>query len=70
MSLTSMYLAEEALALPPGQREELARLLLESLKQDSRSDEELTAMLRSRLADLQSGKDRGLSFNEVFDEKA
>jgi len=65
-----MYLAEEALALPPGQREELARLLLESLKQDSRSDEELTAMLRSRLADLQSGKDRGLSFNEVFDEKA
>jgi hypothetical protein len=70
MALTSTYLAEEALSLPPAQREVLAKLLLESLKQDSRSDEELTAMLRSRLADLQSGKDGGLSFNEVFGEEA
>ena len=34
------------------------------------SDEELAAMLRSRFADLRSGKDRGLSFEEVFGEKA
>jgi putative addiction module component (TIGR02574 family) len=70
MPLTSVYLAEEALSLPPEQREQLAKLLLDSLKPDGPSDEELTAMLRSRLADLQSGKDRGLSFEDVFGEKA
>jgi putative addiction module component (TIGR02574 family) len=69
MALTSIYLTEEALSLPPDQREQLARLLLESLKPDAPSDEELTAMLRSRLADLRSGQDRGLSFEEVFGEK-
>ena len=36
MALTSVYLAEEALALPPAQREELAKLLLDSLKSDGR----------------------------------
>jgi putative addiction module component (TIGR02574 family) len=70
MALTSVYLAEEALSLPPEQREQLAKLLLESLKQDSRNDEELTAMLRSRLDDLRSGKDPGLRFEEVFGEDA
>ena len=70
MALTSVYLAEEALSLPPEQREQLAKLLLESLKPDSRSDSELAAMLQSRLTDLRSGKDRGLSFEEVFGEKA
>jgi putative addiction module component (TIGR02574 family) len=70
MALTSVYLAEEALALPPAQREELAKLLLDSLKSDGASDEELSAMLRSRLADLRSGKDAGLSFDAVFGEKA
>jgi putative addiction module component (TIGR02574 family) len=70
MPLTSVYLAEEALSLPPEQREQLAKLLLDSLKPDGPSDEELTAMLRSRLADLRSGKDRGLSFEDIFGEKA
>jgi putative addiction module component (TIGR02574 family) len=70
MALTSVYLAEEALALPPAQREELAKLLLDSLKSDGATDEELSAMLRSRLADLRSGKDPGVSFNDVFGEKA
>lgn len=70
MALKSIYLAEEALSLPPEQREQLAKLLLESLKPDSRSDAELAAMLRARLADLQSGKDCGLSFEDVFGEKA
>ena len=70
MALTSVYLAEEALALPPAQREELAKLLLDSLKSDGTTDEELSAMLRSRLADLCSGKDAGLSFDGVFGEKA
>jgi putative addiction module component (TIGR02574 family) len=70
MALTSVYLAEEALALPPAQREELAKLLLDSLKSDGVTDEEVSAMLRSRLADLRSGKDPGLSFDDVFGEKA
>ena len=70
MPLASAYLAEEALSLPPEQRQELAKLLLDSLKVDGPSDEELKAMMRARLADLKSGKDRGLSFEEVFGEKA
>ena len=70
MALTSIYLAEEALSLPPEQRQQLANLLLDSLKADGPSDEELKEMLRSRLADLESGKDAGLSFEEVFDGKA
>jgi hypothetical protein len=70
MALTSVYLAEEALALLPAQREQLAKLLLDSLKPDATSDEEVSAMLRLRLADLQSGKDGGLSFEDVFGEKA
>ena len=69
MPLASTYLAEEALALPPDQRHELAKLLLDSLKPGGPSDDELRAMLRSRLADLKSGKDRGLSFEDVFGEK-
>ena len=68
MPLASAYLAEEALSLPPEQRQELAKLLLDSLKVDGPSDEELKAMLRARLADLKSGEDRGLSFEEVFGE--
>jgi putative addiction module component (TIGR02574 family) len=70
MSLTSIYLAEEALSLPPEQRQQLANLLLDSLKTDGPTDEELKAMLRSRLGDLESGKDAGMSFEEVFGEKA
>jgi putative addiction module component (TIGR02574 family) len=70
MALTSIYLAEEALSLPPEQRAQLAKLLLDSVKPDGPSDDELSALLRSRLADLKSGKDRGLSFDDIFGEKA
>ncbi len=69
MTSTSVYLAEEALSLPPAQRAELARLLMDSLSEDGRSDDEIRAMLRARLADLKSGKDVGLTFEEVFGEK-
>ncbi len=69
MALTSVYLAEEALSLPPDQRQQLANLLLDSLKDDSRSDDELREMLQARLADLVSGKDSGVTFEEVFGEK-
>ena len=70
MSLTSVYLAEEALSLPPEQRQQLAQLLLESLKDNGPSDEKICAMLKSRFDDLRSGKDRGQSFEEVFGEPA
>lgn len=70
MALTSVYLAEEALALPAEQRHQLAQLLLASLKDTGPSDEEVRAMLKSRLDDLRSGKDRGQSFEEVFGEPA
>ena len=70
MALTSVYLAEEALSLPPEQRQQLAQLLLDSLKDNGPSDDEVRAMLKSRLDDLRSGKDRGQSFEEVFGELA
>ena len=69
MPLTNTYLAEEALALPPEQRQLLATLLLDSLKPDGLTDEEIKARLSARLADLRSGKDHGLTFEEVFGEK-
>jgi putative addiction module component (TIGR02574 family) len=70
MSLTSVYLAEEVLALPAAERETLARLLLESISPDRRSDEEIRKELNSRLARLQSGEDKGLTFDAVFGEPA
>jgi putative addiction module component (TIGR02574 family) len=70
MPSTSVYLAEEALSLPPAQRAELARLLMDSLSENGKSDDEIRALLRSRLADLKSGKDAGQTFEEVFGEKA
>jgi uncharacterized membrane-anchored protein len=70
MALTSIYLAEEALSLPAEQRQQLAHLLLDSLKQDGPSDEEIRTMLKSRFEKLRSGEDRGMSFEEVFGEPA
>ena len=70
MPATSVYLAEEALSLPPAQRAKLARLLMDSLDEKGKTDDEIRAVLRSRLADLKSGKDAGLTFEEVFGEKA
>jgi putative addiction module component (TIGR02574 family) len=70
MTSTSVYLAEEALSLPPDERASLARLLLDSVKEDGRSDAEIRAELQSRLARLKSGEDAGLSFEAVFGEPA
>ena len=70
MASTSIYLAEEALSLPPAQRAELARLLTDSLAETGKTDDEIRALLRARLADLKSGKDGGLTFEEIFGEKA
>jgi putative addiction module component (TIGR02574 family) len=70
MALTCLHLAEQALALPLEERRQLAELLLDSLPPDDEpTDEEWPEILRTQLADLQSGKDPGFSFEEVFGEK-
>ncbi len=70
MALTSVFLAEEVLSLPADQRRVLAKLLLESVADDGRSEEEIRLMLRTRLEDLKSGRDPGMSFEQVFGGKA
>ncbi|MCX6956574.1 MAG: addiction module protein [Verrucomicrobia bacterium] len=64
----SAYLAEEAPSLPPEQRQQLAQLLLDSLKDPGLIDDEVRALLKSRLDDLRSGKDPGQTFEQVFGE--
>ena len=66
MALTNLAVAEEALSLPPPERADLARLLVQSLQDDPRADAEIRADLMERLEELLSGKDRGLTFEEVF----
>ena len=66
MALTNLAVAEEALSLPPADRAGLAKLLIQSLKDDPRTDDEIKSDLTQRLNDLISGKDTGLTFEEVF----
>jgi putative addiction module component (TIGR02574 family) len=66
MALTNLAVAEEALSLSPADRADLAKLLIHSLEPDRRSDAEIKAELHRRLEDLISGKDAGLSFEQVF----
>ena len=66
MPLTNVTVAEEALSLSPEDRAALARLLIQSLEADSRTDAEIIAELNRRLEHLLSKKDKGLAFHEVF----
>jgi len=66
MPMTNVTVVEEALSLSPLERADLARLLIESLEGDRRTDEEIKAELAHRLAELRSGDDPGLTFEEVF----
>src|SRR5687767_2729084 len=66
MALTNLAVAEEALSLSPAERADLARLLIESLQDDSRTDDQIKEDLKHRLQALVSGKDPGLTFEEVF----
>jgi putative addiction module component (TIGR02574 family) len=68
MSPRNLAMAEEALSLSAKERAELAKLLIQSLEGDSRSDKEITEELKRRLEELLSGKDSGLSFEQVFNE--
>ena len=70
MALTNLSVAEEALSLSPAERADLAKLLIQSLENDRRSDAEITAELNRRFADLISGKDSGLNFEQVFSSPA
>ena len=70
MAITNLAVAEEALSLAPTERAELAKLLVLSLEGDPRTDEAIKADLTQRLADLMSGKDPGLTFNQVFGKAA
>jgi putative addiction module component (TIGR02574 family) len=66
MPLTNLTVAEEALSLSSEDRAALARLLIESLEPDSRTEAQIKAELNSRLEELLSKKDVGLAFHEVF----
>jgi putative addiction module component (TIGR02574 family) len=66
MPLTNLAVAEEALSLSPADRADLAKLLIQSLESDHRSDAEIKSELNRRLDDLLSGKDPGLNFEQVF----
>jgi len=66
MALTNLSVAEEALSLSPVERAGLAKLLIQSLKDDPRTDDQIKADLTQRLKDLVSGLDPGLTFEEVF----
>ena len=66
MALTNLAVAEEALSLAPSDGADLAKLLIQSLKDDPRTDSEIHAELARRLDDLLTGKDSGLAFEEVF----
>ena len=66
MPLTNLAVAEEALSLSPADRAELAKLLIQSLEGDRRTDDDIKADLTRRLEQLRSGADPGLSFEQVF----
>ena len=66
MPLTNLTVAEEALSLSPEDRAVLAKLLIQSLDADRRTDAEIKAELNNRLEQLLSKKDEGLDFRDVF----
>jgi putative addiction module component (TIGR02574 family) len=68
VAVPSIYLAEEVLSLPPEQRRQLANILLDSLRHYGATDEQTKEMLLARIADLRSGRDPGVSFEDVFGE--
>ena len=68
MIVKDVSFAEEALSLPASERAGLARLLVESLEGDPRSNEEVRKDLQLRFEKLRSGDDAGMTFDQVFGE--
>ena len=66
MPITNLAVAEEALCLPPSERADLAKLLIESLEGDPRTDAQIRAELDRRFKALRSGEDPGLTMEQVF----
>jgi putative addiction module component (TIGR02574 family) len=62
----NLAVAEEALSLAPAERADLAKLLVQSLEGDSRTDEAIKADLTRRLGALVSGKDSGLTSSQIL----
>ena len=66
MPLSNISLAEEALCLPPDERADLAKLMIDSLDSEADGDEQIRADLNRRLELLLSSSDPGLTFQETF----
>ena len=66
MPPTNISVAEETLSLSPSDRAELAKLPIQSLEGDERTDEAIRSDLADRLEQLRLGADPGLTFEEVF----
>jgi putative addiction module component (TIGR02574 family) len=69
MTRAAQTIATEAISLTPTERAEVAAAILDSLGAPSRSDDEVRQLLRQRSEDLASGRDAGLTFEEVFGER-
>jgi hypothetical protein len=68
MIVKDVSFAEEALSLSASERAGLARLLVESLEGDPRSDADIRRDLQLRFQKLRSGADKGMTFEQVFGE--
>ena len=68
MIVKDVAFAEEALSLPASERAGLAKLLVESLEGDPRSNEDIRKDLELRFENLRSGADKGMTFDQVFGE--
>ena len=68
MTVKDLAFAEEALSLPASERAGLAKLLVDSLEGEARSNDEIQADLQNRLNRLRSGEDSGMTFGQVFGE--
>lgn len=68
MTQAARTIASEAIALTPAERAEVAAAILDSLSGPQKSDAETRVLLQQRSVDLASGKDQGLSFEDIFGE--
>jgi putative addiction module component (TIGR02574 family) len=70
MSETLETLKSQLVALPPGDRAELADFLIDSLEEESEGDVDATwnAELDRRMADIRSGQVTGKPAEQIFAE--
>ena len=68
MTLAAQTIASNAIALTPAERADVAVAILDSFAVPVRSGDEVRELLQQRSRDLASGKDPGLTFDQVFGE--